>query len=181
MATRELSISAKILLSVFTIVDLLPRRFEPRGYFNRVIHDDTSYQSYANALNFLESKGLIRIFKKTSGEKFIELTYKGQMETLLLKARQNPVRQKWDGKWRLIIFDIPEDARDQRAQFRWLLKKNGFIKLQASVFINPYPLNREAVEYLKQTGLINYIRILKVEEMDNDAALRKQFQLAAYA
>ncbi len=45
------------------------------------------------------------------------------------------------------------------------------------MFINPYSLNREAVSYLKESGLMDYIRILKVEEMDNDLDLQKKFKL----
>ena len=106
----------------------------------------------------------------------MELTRSGELETLILKACL-PKPASWDGKWRLIIFDIPESSKDKRNQLRWLIKKNGFTKLQASVFINPYPLNREAVAYLKQTGLMAYIRILRVDEIDSDAALKKHFNL----
>jgi hypothetical protein len=49
--------------------------------------------------------------------------------------------------------------------------------LQDSVYANPYPLNREAVKYLEETGLSEYIRIIKVEEMDNDRDLKKKFGL----
>ena len=75
----------------------------------------------------------------------------------------------------MLIFDIAEDFHHLRDHFRWLLKSNSFRKWQASVFVSPYSLNREAIEYLEETKLINYIRILKVEEMDNDKDLRKVF------
>ena len=75
------------------------------------------------------------------------------------------------------MFDIPEESRELRNRFRLLLKQYGFKMLQASVFISPYPLNREAIAYLKETGLIDYIRILKVEEIDDDRDLKKYFQL----
>ena len=44
--------------------------------------------------------------------------------------------------------------------------------MQASVFVSPDALNREAVKFLKQTGLIRYIRIIKAEEMDDDGDLK---------
>ena len=56
-------------------------------------------------------------------------------------------------------------------------KKNGFYKLQASVFVSPHPLNREAIKYLKETGLYSYVRILRVDEADDDRDLRKKFGL----
>ena len=86
--------------------------------------------------------------------------------------------KRWDGKWRLVIFDIPESSREKRDHLRYLLKQNKFCKLQASVFISPYPLNREALEYLQFSKLFDYIRILRVDEMDNDSDLRKKFKLA---
>lgn len=110
-------------------------------------------------------------------ERFIKLTRSGQLEALLVKARLAEKPKKWDGKWRMVIFDIPEDSHEKRDFLRYLLKKNNFKKLQASVFINPYPLNREAVSYLKETGLIHFIRIIKVEEMDDDTDLKKHFKL----
>ena len=126
----------------------------------------------------LKNKGLIKEVSK-NGRRFLELTHKGQMETLFLKAHINhEVSKKWDGKWRLAIFDIPEDARDKREKLRRLLKEHGFVLLQASVFISPYELNRAAVDYLKSSALINYIRFARIDELDDDKDLRRKFKLA---
>lgn len=44
---------------------------------------------------------------------------------------------EWDGKWYIITFDIPESFKRRRDAFREKLKKLGFGKLQASVWISP--------------------------------------------
>ncbi len=44
---------------------------------------------------------------------------------------------EWNGKWYIITFDIPESAKRKRDAFREKLKKLGFGKLQASVWISP--------------------------------------------
>ena len=75
------------------------------------------------------------------------------------------------------MFDIPEGSKEKRAILRSLLKRNDFCKLQASVYISPFSLNREAISYLNSSGLRDYIRILKVEEMDYDKDLLKRFGL----
>ena len=147
----------------------------PSQWRYRALHGG-SYNSYKNCVYNLNRRGVIDIVSK-DGKKFLKLTKKGQLEVLLAKARLSK-RGKWDGKWRMVIFDIPEGAKLQRSQFRDLLKKNDFKKLQASVYVSPYALNREAVEYLRQTGLMAYIRIIKVEEMDDDRALKKKFNLS---
>jgi DNA-binding transcriptional regulator PaaX len=128
-------------------------------------------------LYHLKKKGLIKEISK-NGKRFFELTKKGEMQELLIKASINPIKKEaWDGKWRLAIFDIPEEAREKRDKLRRLLKENGFIKLQASVFINPYPLNRSAVLYLKQSGLIEFIRLARIDDLDDDSDLKKKFKL----
>ncbi|MEK7161667.1 MAG: CRISPR-associated endonuclease Cas2 [Patescibacteria group bacterium] len=123
----------------------------------------------------LKRQGYFEIVEKQN-QKFIKLTSKGKLEKLIRKA--NIIKQpKWDGKWRVIIFDIPENSRPQRDKFRNLLKVNKFVKLQASVFICPYSFNKEAIEFLNESGLSDYVRIMRVEKMDNDKELRKKFHL----
>jgi CRISPR-associated endonuclease Cas2 len=170
------SIGEYILFFLSEAAEMLPRPFEtPYQHSRRLLHGNLSYQSYNTTVHRLQKRGLVEVVKKNN-EKFLRLTKEGQLEALLSKAKL-PGIIKWDGKWRLVMFDIPEDAKDKRDQLRDLLKRNNFYRLQASVYINPYPLNREAITYLKETGLIAYIRILKVEEMDEDKELRKKFNL----
>lgn len=176
MPRKDFTLTSKILMTLLTMGDMLlltPREIKKRGMRGSPLGD---FSRSSNILYYLARKGLIKIVDKHN-QRFVKLTNKGQLEALLAKARLKEKPQKWDGKWRLIIFDIPENSREKRNHFRWLLRHNGFYKLQASVFINPYPLNREAVAYLKETGLMDYIRILKVEEMDSDKGLRKHFGL----
>ena len=134
-----------------------------------------SRKKMSNTVSYLKKRGLVKLISK-NGQKFLQLTEQGQLEMLVQKIGIKK-QKTWDGKWRLFIFDIPEDVREKRDLLRSLLKRNNFIKLQASVFISPYPLNREAIEYLKVTGLTQYIRILKVDEMDDDTGLRKKFNI----
>ncbi len=129
----------------------------------------------AHALFNLKNSGVVSIYEKNN-QRFIKLTKKGELKVLLQKTQINK-KQKWDGKWRLIIFDIPEGSRKLRNLLRRLLKQAGFKKLQASVFVSPYPLNQEGIEYLKQTKLTEFIRILRVDGIDSNKDLRKKFKI----
>ncbi len=154
--------------------ELLPLPFEaPYAWVKR----QRSYPKsrYYSRLFDLKKRGAIKVYKQNN-QKFIKLTKKGQLECLLLKAKVIKSRQ-WDGKWRVVIFDIPEDSKDKRSLFRGLLKNMGFKKLQASVYVNPYPLNREAVDYLQETKLLEYVRIMRVDDMGYDKDLKKKFNL----
>jgi DNA-binding transcriptional regulator PaaX len=123
----------------------------------------------------LINAGLIEVVED-QGKKYYKLTKTGEMQALVLKTRM-PIKTKWDGKWRIIIFDIPEGASNERDQLRRLLLLNNYQKLQASVYISPYPINREAIDYLKETGLIKYIRFARIDELDDDKDLKKKFDL----
>lgn len=132
-------------------------------------------EKYYHTVWQAKKKGLVKEVSK-NGKSFLELTQKGQLEQLV--SRMGVTKQEnWDGKWRMVIFDIPEEAHDKRDHLRRLLKRQGFVKLQASVLVSPYSLNREALTYLKNSGLMQYIRIGKIEEFDEDSDLRRKFKL----
>lgn len=170
---------------IYSLSDLiLENLFNARGLFSRPYaisyklaykRDSLSVREFGQAVSRLSERKLLAVTEKNN-KKFIKLTNKGQLEVLMSKSiLTKPAR--WDGKWRLFTFDIPEDSKEKRNILRKLLKQNQFCKLQASVYISPYPLNKEAIIYLNQSGLRDYVRILKVEEMDSDAELLKKYNL----
>ncbi len=176
MSKKDFTLTGKILITLLMMGDtflVTPRELRRRAYKGNLLGDN---RDVVSIVYYLVQKGYLKYVNKDN-EKFIKLTKKGQLKALLDKARMPDRDSKWDGKWRMIIFDIPEESKDKRHFFRTLLKQNGFIRLQHSVYINPYPLNREAVQYLQESGLINYIRIIKIEEIDNDKDIKKKFGL----
>ena len=155
-------------------VQLLPMPLESPYAHAKRLHKLT-YKEYYDALYRLHKRGIVKI-EKEQGKNFIKLTQKGVLEHLLDHSGME-VQEKWDRKWRMLLFDIPEKAHLQRDRLRWILKKHGFYKFQASVFIHPYPMNRKTIEYLQSSGLSEYIRVVKVDEMDFDSDLKKKFNL----
>jgi len=176
MAKKDFTLTSKILMSLLLAGDMFlvtPHEMKKRLLRGNPFGDRRAITKTAY---YLAKKGLIKYIDRDN-ERFIKLTKTGELEALLAKARVAEPTPKWDGKWRLIIFDIPEESNHKRYLFRTLLKKNNFFRLQQSVYISPHPLNREAIIYLEKSGLIDFIRIMKVEEMDNDKDLIKKFQL----
>lgn len=177
MPKKNFTVVNEVLFWLHATADIASVFFASKHEWKRRMWGRTwrSYDSYKGTIYQLHKRGAIKYVEK-KGRKYLRLTPKGELEVLLAKA-QAPKLATWDKKWRVVIFDIPEDAKLLRNQFRALLMKNHYHKLQASVYVNPYPLNREAISYLKETGLIRFIRIMKVEEMDFDQDLKKKFGL----
>lgn len=126
------------------------------------------------ALRRLESSGHV---KKRKQDKKIYLTEKGYLE--ILKYQTQKSHFKWDGKWRIVIFDIPEEKRNYRNFLRNLLRWFGFKELQKSVWVFPYDVRNDIKKLLKiqKLKIENDIRFLTVEEVDQDSDLKTEFGL----
>ncbi|MBI2062549.1 MAG: CRISPR-associated endonuclease Cas2 [Candidatus Yanofskybacteria bacterium] len=84
----------------------------------------------------------------------------------------------WDHKWRVIIFDIPQELHQKRNRFRAKLKTLGFYMIQKSVFVFPYPCEDEVARYCGQLKVNDYINILTAEKLGYvDHEVRKFYNL----
>jgi len=109
----------------------------------------------------------------------IYLTFKGRAEIIKNILRNKKDKIKWDGKWRVIIFDIPEMSRKDRNFLRRELKWIGFKELQKSVWVYPYEIEKGLKLLLKlwKTEFRGDIRFLNVEKINEDRDLKSHFKL----
>ena len=134
---------------------------------------------YSETINRMEKKGLIQFVNKY-GELKISISPKGNkiIKNLLLedyKQLKKPI--KWDGKWRMVMFDIPEEKRKLRNIIRFHLKKIGFIQIQGSVWIYPFPCG-EIVTLIKTNfNFNNEVIYITTESFENDYKFKKFFKL----
>ena len=93
---------------------------------------------FENSLSRLFDQKLV-VFEVMAKGKFLRLTAKGKFELQKLTNGEWKERRKsfWDGKWRVIIFDIPEARRRDRVKLWRLLRRLGFFRLQDSVWVYP--------------------------------------------
>ncbi len=98
-------------------------------------------------MNSLVQRGLISHTVRHGGTAVL-LTKEGRryLTRLSLDDFQLP-KGVWDQKWRLILFDIPEDRKKARTAFRQHLKSLGCFHLQKSVFAYPYHC-RDEIHFL---------------------------------
>ncbi len=70
---------------------------------------------------------------------YVSLTRKGKERLLQYEYgahREN--KDSWDGRWRLVVFDVSERKRKIRDKLRRSLVSYGFMRMQNSVWIYPY-------------------------------------------
>jgi len=141
--------------------------------------DKIDCQRIREAINRLNQKRLIKLTQK-SNDLYIEITEIGKklIKNFYYDDLVLPRLKKWDKKWRLVIFDIPEKKKKERRAFSQKLKDLGFYPLQESVFIYPYDCCDE-VDFICEFLSINrYVNYCLVESLDKrEGELRKIFNL----
>jgi DNA-binding transcriptional regulator PaaX len=123
----------------------------------------------------LVEKGLV----KYNENGLLVLTSLGQRQLEKIERLNFKVRKptKWDGKWRVLIFDIKESKKLIRDKIRVTLNNIGFIKLQNSVWIYPYDCE-DLITLLKADfQLGREVLYMIVDKLENDKFIRNRFGL----
>jgi len=118
-------------------------------------------------------------FSERSGETTVTLTEKGKLKMLKFDLDNMSIQEPddWDGKWRLVVFDIPEYKKAAREMLRRKLKHLGFFKLQKSTFVHPFDCKDEII-FLKSVFEIgDYVKFMIVEEIEEEEFLKNWFGL----
>jgi len=127
--------------------------------------------------NLYKSK-MIKSKENPDGSTTITLTEKGKLKALTYHFEKIRIESgKWDGKWRLVAFDIPEKIREGRRALREKIRELGFYELQKSVWIFPYECKNEINFIVEFFGLRKYVRFGILESVDNELHLKKLFNL----
>lgn len=108
----------------------------------------------------LKKLGLSEKIQK-GNEIYYRITSKGEKEfDKILKPLK--IVGTWDGRWRLVIFNIPESKRDVRDRLRRALTKLGLGILQPSVWISPNDIKNEIEEIGTRLGISQSLRFFEV-------------------
>jgi phenylacetic acid degradation operon negative regulatory protein len=94
-------------------------------------------------LQRLEKRHWLESHPGRSGDRMHRLTEAGRLQALGGRDPDARWRRHWDGRWRLVIFDVPETRRRTRNRLRHYLQCRGFGYLQNSVWITPDPVHEE--------------------------------------
>ena len=136
-------------------------------------------RKFASTFSRLYRNGLISM-ERQGHEVRISLTPEGKKVAGYMQINQLriPRPKKWDGIWRIVIFDISNIKALQRNAFRGMLKELGFISLQKSVWIQPFPCVAE-IELIKDFFWLTEkeVRLIEARKIGDDAYPRKKFQL----
>ncbi len=133
---------------------------------------------FGTAFEKLIMKGLVKIEVVGSGKR-VRLTQEGEHELARMVARSpdKRVHRRWDGRWRLVAYDIKEERRSIRLKIQEYLRAFGFIKLQNSVWIYPYDCEALIILLKADFHIGGEVIYAVVEKIENDKKLKEHFGL----
>lgn len=122
------------------------------------------------SLKGLKDAGFIEQIASPQNE-YARLTKLGRkkMHSLMLDSDTTLVNTSWDGFWRIILLDLPENRKSERESLRYLLKKAGFVCLKNSAWISPFPFEHLFTNIKKDLGLSSEMMIIVTEHIDEES------------
>ncbi len=134
-------------------------------------HGKAPSDKYAitRSLKGLREAGLVESVHSGQND-YARLTKEGKKKAASIKLEGGTtlVNPAWDGKWRIILLDLPESRKNERESLRYLLKKAGFVLLKNSAWISPYPFEHLFSNIKKDLGLKSEMMIVVTESLDEE-------------
>ncbi|MEK9135109.1 MAG: hypothetical protein AAB451_02315 [Patescibacteria group bacterium] len=172
-ALRWLAISGAVAIAATSpyFVQNIIKNFKSAGKYQKKKVYDTFYN--------LRKRGFIN-FENKNHQIYISLTDKGKKAAGRFQIDDLKINKpkKWDGKWRLVIFDIIQLQRLKRDVFRGKLKELGFRPLQKSIWVCPYECKDEIRLLRDFFGLgKKEIRLITADDIEADNSLMEVFKI----
>jgi DNA-binding transcriptional regulator PaaX len=159
---KGLSLTASLLLDI-----AVGEKFSNDFYKDRKI---------SLALGGLRRYKFVRHIKESNS---YALTAKGEkkLRYIVIDDIQPRSQKHWNGKWFLVMYDLPIRFKNARNAFRWKLKDLGFFQFQKSAWIYPYPCESEIIFVADFFGVRKHVEVLEINKISNDKILRDHFGL----
>lgn len=167
-----LELAATSVGGFFTFADIFLDPYKRGEYHGSSFLDRVAKRSLSSTINRLKNQGYLEKIEK-KGRIGYMITEKGRskIDRFLFD------REVWDGRWRMVVFDIPEEKKKLRDFFRGKLSHLGFKQLQKSVWVTPFDVLDDIEEIINEYGLGNYIWYFLANSLADDEEIIEKFLL----
>jgi len=167
MANRHKKIQARFSTVIYTLFGayVVQRNGEVHvaSLLKLVVPLGFSANAIRLGLSRMSKHGVFRI-RRAGRRSYYSLSEKGMKLMEQGRVRAFEVEHKqWDGKWRLVVYNIPERLRVQRDKLRFKLLSLGFAKLSNSLWIAPHDFRTEIDQHMKDREMTGYVETFLAE------------------
>lgn len=121
-------------------------------------------RKFGKFIDYLKRNNYIKT-KALENKQGIILAQKGLLKAFNVGLKTDKKKRE-DGKWIMLIFDIPEKYKKSRRLLRSILKTLGYKIFQQSVWITPYDVSEKTEKLLQFYSLDKFVRIFLIEEIN---------------
>jgi hypothetical protein len=173
--TLNATLALIALSGVLTFGIVAPNTFSALTHFiaRRKKERYKNYRELWRGFHDMKKRNEIKFVKKTNHYLVYKPTLLGKqkIKKMILEELTLEKPKKWDKKWRLVIFDIPENKRRSRDALRKKLSELGFYQCQKSAWIHPFPCLEE-IEFIKEYFRIKpFVKMFLINEMTDGRVL----------
>jgi len=177
----KLPITDQFLWDIFNATskaeDALRFLIHPPRTWNNVFWDTDNpiYNKYYKILNSQKFSRLLYYLKKNKfirveglqGNRALMLTKKGFDKAVRTQfnLENDSIEKRKDGRWVMLIFDVPEKYKKSRDLLRSILYRLKYKMFQQSVWISPYNVSERTEELLQEYSLDEFVKIFLIEEI----------------
>ena len=142
-------------------------------------NDKKAWRKFYASLNYLDRRGYVKILKQEGRKLKVKITRKGEdaikkIDIENMQLKKNPT---WDGKWRVIVFDVPIEKNYNRLAFTDKIKELGFVMVQKSVWAYPFECYEELAVLRKFYGIQKHVTYFEAVEVEDEIHWRDAFNL----
>ncbi len=110
-------------------------------------------------------------------ERVYKINTKGQKRLDSYTLVKDSIVRRWDGRWYLVTFDIPESDKTIRNQLILTFKRLGFVNYTKGLWLLPYNPTKLIIGLKKQFDLQKELRLIVATQIDDAAYYKKLFKL----
>ncbi len=131
------------------------------------------------SIRTLYTAKLVERRENSDGSVTLHLSDRGKKYALSYQLDEMKIKPmvRWDGKWRLVAFDIPEKRKKAREALRIRFRQIGLLEFQKSVFVHPYTCEDEIDFLIEFYEVRPYVRKILAHSIDNEMHLKQKFGL----
>lgn len=146
-------------------------------------YDRKKWRNFQKSIRYLSKRGFVKILGETAdGQLKVEITKVGESVIKYCEIDELELDKSklWDGRWRIVIFDVPIAKNPARLAFTEQLKRLGFAMIQKSVWICPFECDEQVYILRKFYEIEQFVTIIKSDDIEDEHRWRRRWNVTEF-
>ena len=164
--------------AILTVALLAPNAVsaleKPLKKYLRHLDDQEKRQEIGRIVSYMKSQKLI----SGTYQHGLQITERGRQKLAQIEFENLRITEpkQWDHLWRIVFYDIPEKQKAGRDALTRKLQEIGFLQLQRSVLIHPFPCKEAIATIAAAYDIDEFVTYIETGHVDRQDVLIKYFK-----